>query len=409
MSEEHAQLATGIAVPRDFLDEHIALYKEFHADPELSAQEHRTAARIEGRLDSLGIEHFRCGGTGVVATIRNGDGPTVAFRADIDGLPIAEETGVDYASTATGTLPDGTTVGTMHGCGHDTHITSALAAAAFLTQHPDRWAGTTVFVFQPGEESAYGAKAMVADGLWDKAPRPEVVLAQHSWPDDAGTVVIRPGNMASLGDSLRVTVTGQQAHGSQPQKSKDPIVAAASMVVRLQTVVSREVDPELPAVVTVGTFRAGTKENIIPETAEFSLNIRTPDQEVRDHVISAVKRIIAAEAMASGIAEPTFEPINNFPRLYNEPEQTAKVTEALVAAFGADRVGDGRLGMGSEDAGWLSDAIGVPGVFWAFGVFAPGQEQRSGVHTPGYTPDPEHAISAGAGAALSALLAYVGR
>lgn len=409
MSDATVQLAESVQVPQAFIDEHVEIYKTFHRDPELSSQEHRTAARIEERLTALGIEHFRCGGTGVVATVRNGDGPVVAFRADTDGLPITEGTGLDYASTATGTLPDGTEVGMMHGCGHDTHITSALAAAAYLAERTGQWAGTVVFVFQPGEESAWGAKEMVSDGLWDKATNPEVVLAQHSWPADAGTYVIRPGNMASLGDSLRVTMTGQQAHGSRPHDSRDPVVAAAAMVMRLQTVVSREVDPESSAVVTIGTFHAGTKENIIPETAEFSLNIRTPNQETRDHVIGAVRRIIAAEAMASGIAEPTIEPINSFPRLYNDPEQAAKVEDVLKTNFGVDKVTVAGLGMGSEDAGWLGDSIGVPTVFWAFGVFAPDQEERHSVHTPGYAPAAEPAISSGTAAALAAILAYVGR
>jgi len=254
---------------------------------------------------------------------------------------------------------------------------------------------------------------MVADGLWDRAPRPEVVLAQHVWPAVAGSMVIRPGNMASLGDSLRVIVRGRQAHGSMPEKSLDPIVAAASMVVRLQTIVSREISPMLPAVVTVGTFHAGFKENIIPETAEFSLNIRTPDQTTRDHVLASVRRIISAEAMASGIPEPTIEPINSFPRLYNDPEQTARITDALSAEFGADSVSAAALGMGSEDAGWLSDAIGVPGVFWAFGGYAPGQFAEGDTvpvnHSPFFAPNAELAISTGIRAALRAMLVYVGR
>ncbi|MCQ9163187.1 amidohydrolase [Arthrobacter sp. STN4] len=406
-------LATGINVPDSFLTEHIEMYKAFHRTPELSSCEQRTAETIEARLSELGIEHFRCGGTGVVGLLRNGEGPVIGFRADTDGLPIAEETGLDYASRSTGTLPDGSNAPTMHGCGHDTHITAALAAAAYLVDARETWAGTVVFLFQPGEETASGARAMVDDGLWDRAPRPDVVLAQHVMPAAGGTFWLRAGNMASLGDSLRVTVRGRQAHGSQPEKSRDPIVAAAAMVMRLQAVVSREVAPMTPAVVTVGTFHAGLKENIIPETAEFTLNIRTPEQEVRNTVIAAVRRIISAEAAASGIAEPEITEINSFPRLFNDAENTARATRALTAAFGPDAVIDSALGMGSEDAGWLGDAIDVPVVFWAFGAF-PREAFANGAapagnHSPHFAPDAGLAVTNGTGAALAVLLDHLGK
>ncbi len=406
-------LATGIKVPDSFVTEHVELYKAFHRAPELSAHEQGTAEAIEARLTKLGIEHFRCGGTGVVGLLRNGEGPVIGFRADTDGLPIAEETGLDYASSSTGILPDGSTAPTMHGCGHDTHITAALAAAAYLVDGREAWAGTVVFLFQPGEETAYGAKAMVDDGLWDRAPRPDVVLAQHVMPAEGGTFWLRAGNMASLGDSLRVTVRGRQAHGSQPENSLDPIVAAAAMVMRLQTIVSREIAPMTPAVVTVGTFHAGLKENIIPETAEFTLNIRTPEQEVRNTVIAAVRRIISGEAAAAGIAEPEISEINSFPRLFNDAENTARAARALTAAFGPDAIVEKALGMGSEDAGWLGDAIGVPVVFWAFGAFpkeafAEGASP-AGNHSPHFAPDAELAVTNGTGAALAVLLDYLGK
>ncbi|WP_433875807.1 amidohydrolase [Sinomonas atrocyanea] len=406
-------LTSTIEVPEAFIEEHIALYKAFHRAPELSSAEHRTAESIEARLTALGIEHFRCGSTGVVGILRNGDGPVVGFRADTDGLPIAEETGLDYASTATGTLPDGSEAPVMHGCGHDTHITAALAAAQYLTERPDEWAGTLVLIFQPGEETAWGAKEMVDDGLWDRAPRPEIVLAQHVMPQEAGTFWLRGGNMASLADSWRVTVRGRQAHGSQPEKSLDPIVAASSMVLRLQTIVSRELPPTTPAVVTVGTFHAGLKENIIPETAEFSLNVRTPDEDTRERVLSAIRRIISGEALASGIDEPAIVEINKFPRLFNDEEHAARVAAALRAGFGKDAVKEQPIGMGSEDAGWLSDAIGVPGVFWSFGAF-PADEftdgrTPAGNHSPQFAPDAELAVVNGTGAALTGLLAYLGR
>lgn len=405
-------LTPAVEVTEDFLASYVEVYKHLHAHPELSAQEFTTAEYIEAHLAKLGIESFRCGTTGVVGTLTNGEGPTIAFRADTDGLPIQEQTGVDYASTDTGVLPDGATAPVMHGCGHDTHITSALAMAALLAERKDLWKGTLVLIFQPGEETAYGARAMVNDGLWDKAPLPGVVLAQHVMPVPSGKLVIRRGHMTSLADSWRVTVHGQQAHGSQPEKSIDPIVAAAAMVLRLQTIVSRELAPTTPAVITVGTFHAGLKENIIPESAEFSLNVRTPDEETRAVVLAAIRRIISAEAAASRAPEPTITELNNFPRCYNDPSSTEQVMAAFTADFGADVLIVAPLGMGSEDAGWLSDAIGVPGVFWAFGAFAAEMfddgAAPAGNHSPFFAPDARSAVVNGTAAALSGVLAYLG-
>lgn len=407
------RLTAGVAVPEAFVDRYIEVYKHLHTHPELSAQEFRTAEYIEAHLAGLGVESFRCGKTGVVGILRNGDGPVIGFRADTDGLPIAEQTGLDYASEATGTLPDGTTAPVMHGCGHDTHVAAALALAALLKERDELWAGTLVFIFQPGEETAYGAKAMIDDGLWDRAPKPEVVLAQHVMPLSEGKLLIRGGHMASLADSWKITVHGQQAHGSQPEKSIDPIVAAAAMVLRLQTIVSRELAPTTPAVVTVGTFHAGLKENIIPESAEFSINVRTPDEETRAVVLAAIRRIISAEAAASRAPEPVIEELNNFPRCYNDPAAAARVAEAFTADFGAEALIEAPLGMGSEDAGWLSDAIGVPGVFWAFGAFDPDLFEDgaspAGNHSPFFAPDARAAVVGGTRAALSGVLAYLGR
>ena len=406
-------LATGIEVPAGFVAEHVEMYKGYHRAPELSSVEHQTAESIEARLTVLGIEHFRSGGTGVVGLLTNGEGPVVGFRADTDGLPIAEATGLDYASTVTGRLPDGSEAPMMHGCGHDTHITAALAAAQYLTANRDAWHGTVVLLFQPGEETAWGAKAMVDDGLWDRAPRPEVILAQHVMPVEVGKFWLRAGNMASLADSWLITVRGRQAHGSQPEKSLDPIVAAASMVLRLQTIVSRELAPITPAVVTVGTFHAGLKENIIPETAEFSVNVRTPDEDVRAHVLGSIRRIVTAEAAASGIDEPAIVEINRFPRLFNDAEHTARAAAALGAGFGSGAVIEAPLGMGSEDAGWLGDAIGVPVVFWAFGAFPAAAFADgafpAGNHSPHFAPDAKLAVVNGTGAALTVLLEYLGK
>lgn len=388
-------------------DERDALhetYRHLHRNPELSMQEHRTAEFIERRLDEIGIEHFRCGGTGVVGIQRNGEGPVVGFRADSDGLPIQEDTGADYASTATGELADGTTVPVMHGCGHDTHVSSALATAALMARQTDGWSGTIVWLFQPGEETAAGAAAMVDDGLWDRAPKPEVVLGQHVFPSvPSGGIAISRGTAMALADSLKVTVFGTQSHGSQPQNAIDPIVLGAHMVTRLQTIVSRELSPQEPAVVTCGTFHAGLKENIIPDRAEFTLNIRTLTEESRARVLPAITRIVNAEADASGAPQPQIEEIYRFPRLYNDPERADQVITALRAELGDDRVVEVPPAMGSEDFGWLADSIGVPCVFWFFGGFAAENTAPPVNHSPFFLPDMEPTLSTAVRAGVATL------
>lgn len=384
------------------------LYKEFHRNPELSMQEHQTQQRIERELDAIGIPHFRCGGTGVVGVVENGDGPTVAFRADTDGLPIAEDTGLDYASTTSGTLPDGTKVPVMHGCGHDTHITSLLTAAKLLVREREQWAGTLVLIFQPGEETAAGARAMVDDGLWEKAPRPEVVLGQHVSPGKAGTITLARGSAMAMADSLKVTVHGRQTHGSQPENGTDPIVAASAMVTRLQSVVSRELSALDSAVVTVATFHAGLKENIIPDRAEFTLNIRSLTPEVRAKVLTAVERIIRAEAAASGAPEPEIEKLYDFPLNYNDPATTDTVVSVLRGALGEDNVTVGNPLMGSEDFGWLGESIGVPTVFWHFGGMPEADPEGPTNHSPYFAPALEPTLSTGVTAAASTVLRWLG-
>ncbi|SDX08778.1 hippurate hydrolase [Arthrobacter sp. cf158] len=389
-----------------------SLYRHLHAHPELSMQEFATATLIQEQLDGLGIEHFRCGGTGVVGILRNGDGPVVAFRADSDGLPIEEATGLEYASTDTGTLPDGTVVPVMHGCGHDTHVASLLGAAELLAGNPDAWAGTLVLIFQPGEETAAGALAMLDDGLWDKAPRPEIVFGQHVMPRPVGTVAISSGPVAAMADSLRVTVHGRQSHGSQPQDSIDPIVMAAHMVTRLQGIVSRELDPRKSAVVTVGTFHAGLKENIIPASAEFTLNIRTFDEDVRGQVLAAIRRIIEAEAAASGAPKPDIEEMYRFPQCFNDPDAVPPVVEALRLALGSEAVDITPPMMGSEDFGHLGTAIGVPSVFWMFGGTPAAGHQGPGPvpvnHSPLFAPELEGSLAGGVSAAVAVLMDRLG-
>lgn len=395
-----------------------SLYQELHRNPELSMQEHRTQERIEEQLDALGIEHVRCGGTGVVGLVRNGEqtegghvwpSPVVAFRADTDGLPIAEETGLPYASQATGTLPEGTHVPVMHGCGHDTHMTALLAAARLLLRERHRWSGTLVLIFQPGEEIAAGARAMVEDGLWERAPHPEIVLGQHVSPGRAGTVALTRGPAMAMADSLKVTVHGRQTHGAQPQHGIDPVVTAAAMVTRLQSVVSREVSPLASAVVTVATFHAGLKENIIPEQAEFTINVRSLTQEVREKVLSGITRIVRAEASAAGAPEPTVEKLYDFPMNFNHEDRSEQVLSALRAGLGEENVLISPPAMVSEDFGWLGEAIGVPTVFWWFGGTEDGDPDGPTNHSPQFAPVIEPTLETGTRAALAALLHWLGR
>lgn len=373
------------------------LYRHLHAHPELSMQESATAALIQARMTALGWRTFACGGTGLVAVLENGDGPVVGFRADTDGLPVAEETGLPYASTDRGTLPDGTDVPVMHACGHDTHITAAIGAATLLTQSRDEWSGTVVLVFQPGEETAAGAVAMLADGLWDKAPRPEVMFAQHVSNGPAGTVRLSSGPAMAMADSLEVTVHGTGGHASRPADTVDPVLLAAHMVVRLQGVVSREVPAQEAAVVSVATFHAGLKENIIPSEAVFTINVRSLEQSVRERVLAAIRRVLSAEAAASGAPEPDVRELYTFPLLTNDPEETARVTEVLSAALGADRVAPRPAQMGSEDFGALPDALGIPGVYWFVGGLAQelidAPEPTPSNHSPHFAPVLEPTLS----------------
>lgn len=385
------------------------LYLHLHQHPELSMQEHETADLIERRMGELGYDVLRCGGTGVVAVLHNGDGPTVGFRADTDALPLKEDTGLDYASTARGTLPDGAEVSVMHACGHDTHITAAIGAATLLAQDKDSWAGTVVFLFQPGEETAAGAAGMLTDGLWDKTPHPEVIYGQHVWPSLAGTIDVASGPAMSYSDAWKVTVKGRGGHGSQPENTIDPVVLGAHMVVRIQSLMSREVPAQKAAVITIATFHAGLKENIIPPTAEFTVNMRNLDEEVREHLLSVLRRVILGEAMASGAPEPEIEELYTFPLLVNDVDETERVVAVLRGVLGEDKVMEKPAVMGSEDFGALPDAIGVPGVYWFFGghpqEVMDSDEPKPTNHSPFFAPVMEPTLSTGTEAAYQVLMA----
>ncbi|HXQ78243.1 MAG TPA: amidohydrolase, partial [Gemmatimonadaceae bacterium] len=277
------------------------LYTDIHSHPELSMQEERTAAIAADRLRGAGYEVTTgVGKTGVVGLLRNGDGPTVMLRADMDALPVKEATGLPYASNATAIDHEGKMVPVMHACGHDMHVTWLVGAATLLAQARDSWKGTLMAVFQPAEETAQGAQAMIDDGLFKRFPKPDVILGQHVMVGSAGIISSRVGVITSTGDSLQIRLFGKGAHGSMPQASIDPVIMAAATVMRLQTIVSREVAATDAAVVTIGALQAGTKANVIPDEALLKLNVRTFDETVRNRVLAAIERIVRAEAEASG-------------------------------------------------------------------------------------------------------------
>lgn len=350
-----------------------ALYIDLHRHPELSFQETRTAGVIAATLAELGIEYEEgIGKTGIAAVIRSGDGPVVWLRADMDALPVREETGLGYASTARGTDPAGTDVPVMHACGHDMHVAAMLGAAERLATSKDEWSGTIVLIFQPAEEYGRGAQAMIADGVLDRFPRPDIVLGQHVTPLPAGVIGVRPGTQMAASDGLTVTLFGRGGHGSRPHSTIDPVVMAAATVMRLQTVVSREVDPRDVAVVTVGSIHAGLKNNIIPADAKLELSLRYPDDTARARVLEKVERIVRAEAAASGAERPPeIVTDHTLPPTINDHAATARLTAAFESAFGEGAVVDPGLFTGSEDVSWFAREAGVPLVYWFWGGVDP--------------------------------------
>ncbi|HEY8230874.1 MAG TPA: M20 family metallopeptidase [Rhodanobacteraceae bacterium] len=346
-----------------------ALYKDVHAHPELSMQETRTAGLVADRLRDAGYEVTTgVGNTGVVGLLHNGEGPTVMLRADMDALPVEEATGVPYASKVTATDPEGKTVPVMHACGHDMHVTWLAGATALMAQARDAWRGTLMAVFQPAEETAAGAQAMIDDGLFKRFPKPDVVLGQHVMVGPAGALGGRTGAITSAADSLQIRLFGRGAHGSMPQASIDPVVMAAAVVLRLQTIVSREVAAAESAVVTVGALQAGTKENVIPDEAIIKLNVRTFDEGVRKRVLAAIERIVNAEAAASGAPrKPEITPLDRYPLAVNDVAASKRVVEAFRQYFSPERVHETGPASASEDFGSFGSEWGVPSVFWFVG------------------------------------------
>ncbi|MFD5631312.1 amidohydrolase [Streptomyces sp. NPDC127072] len=380
-------ITAGLPVPalEDF-------YRDLHRHPELAFKEHRTAARLTERLTGAGFETAEgVGGTGVAGLLRNGEGPTVLLRADMDALPVTEATGLPYASEAPGV---------MHACGHDMHVTWLAGAAAALATGRDAWSGTLLVVGQPAEESGRGAAAMVADGLYDRFPRPEVLLGQHVAPGPTGLYAHVPGLIMSATTDVDIVVHGRGGHGSRPETTVDPVVTAAYIVTRLQAVVSREVAPRESAVLTVGRIEAGTAPNIIPSTARISLNLRTQSEAVRDRMLAAVRRIAEGECVAAGCPRgPEVTLTNSFPATVNDPDTDHRVAGVHREVFGEAGVFDPGPAMGSEDFSQL--AVGeLPYSYWfvtstpaAVWDEAPGEDLMTRFdavpsnHSPLFAPD----------------------
>jgi len=347
-------------------------YRDLHAHPELSHEEHRTAASVAQWLTDAGYEtHAGVGGTGVVGVLRNGDGPTVLLRADMDALPVLEGTGLPYASVDTATDAAGAQVPVMHACGHDVHVTCLLGAAELLATAREQWSGTLVAIFQPAEEVGDGARGMVEDGLARLVPKPDVALAQHVLAFPAGEVGFCSGPFLSAANTLRITVHGRGAHGSMPQAAVDPVVLAAMIVVRLQAVVAREVAPGEFAVLTVGSVQAGTAGNVIPDQAVIQLNVRAYSESTRGTVLDAIRRVVTAECQASNCPqEPEFEQLDAYPVTANDPEVTERVGAALTAVFG-ERAHPIARQTASEDFSDLPNAFGTPYTYWGIGGIDP--------------------------------------
>lgn len=367
-------------------------YRDLHRHPELSLREHRTAGKLAARLTEAGFEAAEgIGGTGVAGVLRNGDGPTVLLRADLDALPVQEETGLPYASG---------TDGVMHACGHDLHVTWLAGAAAALAAGRETWNGTLLMVGQPAEETGQGAARMVADGLYERFGRPDVLLGQHAVPGPAGLYPHAPGLIMSAATDVDIVVHGRGGHGSRPESTVDPVVTAAHLVTRLQTVVSREVAARESAVLTVGRIEAGTRHNIIPSEARISLNLRTQSARVREHMLAAVRRIAHGECLAAGCPrEPDITIGHTFPATVNDAGTDATVAAVHREVFGTATVFDPGPAMGSEDFPEL--ALGsVPYAYWFVTATpaevwdkAPGEdidEKFAAVpsnHSPHFVPD----------------------
>jgi len=394
------------------------IYKHLHENPELSRQEAQTAAFVAGELRKLGYtvtEHvgrYEDGtqAEGVVAILQNGPGPRLLLRTELDALPVEEKTGLDYASRVKTTNAQGQAVSVMHACGHDLHMTVLLGAARELAARRSKWHGTLMLIGQPAEEVIQGAAAMLRDHLYERFGQPDFVLSEHDSNDvAAGTITVKGGPLLASATTLNVTMRGIGGHGSRPEAGKDPIVLAAEFVLVAQTIVSRQVDPQQPAVLTVGTIHGGTKNNIIPDEVTMGLTLRTYSMDVRDQIVAAVRREAKGLAEGYGVPEdrmPTATVTESTPATINDAAMAERVRAAAITALGSERVGQAKAVMGSEDVGLFTLDGKIPGVMYWLGAADPAkleESRRTGVPLPSlhsalFAPDYAPAITTGVAA-----------
>lgn len=403
------------------MPELMELYRDLHANPELSFQEHKTAAKLAKHMRSLGFDVTeKVGQTGVVSVLRNGEGPTVMLRADMDGLPVIEQTGLPFASKVTATPASGVTTGVMHACGHDTHMTGFIGAARLLAAHKDQWQGTLVMVLQPAEEIGLGALAMLEDGLYTRFPKPDYAIAFHdaAAPAPAGTIGYTPGFALANVDSVDITVKGVGGHGAYPHTTKDPIVLASAIVMKLQTIVSRESSPLDPAVITVGSFHSGAKHNIISDEAKLQLTVRSYSDESRKQLLDGIRRVARGEAIAAGLPDALMPEVTvedpYTPSTYNDPEFSEQIAQGFRERFGEERVMEWPSVMGGEDFSQFRRA--APDdvqsmIFWISGTPQPMLDALNNegkplpsLHSPFWAPDAEKVIATGAEALATAAI-----
>ncbi|MCW3835875.1 amidohydrolase [Sphingomonas canadensis] len=395
------------------------IYRDLHASPELSLQEVKTAAKLAAEARKAGFEVTeKVGGTGVVAVLRNGPGPVLLIRADMDGLPVIEQTGLPFASKVRAATPDGLETGVMHACGHDTHMAAWIGTLRNLAAMKDKWRGTLVMIAQPAEEVGKGAAAMLADGLYTRFPKPQFAIAFHDAANiPAGTIGIKSGYALANVDSVDVVVKGVGGHGAYPHTTKDPIVLASKIVMALQTLVSREVDPQQPSVVTVGSFHGGSKHNVIGDEAVLQLTVRSYTPEVRKQLLDGIARIARGEAIAAGIPDdrmPVVTVKDEFtPSTFNTEPFSGRVSALFTQRFGKDRVVATPAVMGGEDFSryWLADQSIQSLIFWVGGVprdkwdaAQAGKGQLPSLHSPFWAPDADAVIATATEALTAAAL-----
>lgn len=406
------------AVAADYEARLSPLFVHFHQNPELPNFEFETAKRLAAEIRALGYEVTEgVGGTGIVAVLENGEGPTVLFRADMDGLPVKEDSGLSYMSTATQVDADGIEKPVMHACGHDVHITALVGTARQMAERRDQWSGTLVLIGQPAEERISGARRMLEDGLYERFPKPDYALAFHvSAGDPAGKIVVPQEVVASSSDSVDIIVHGVGAHGAAPHKGVDPVLVASQIVVSLQSIVSRTIAPLQSGVITVGSIHGGTKHNIIGDKVEMQLTVRSDNPEVREQLLDGIDRVAAGVALSLGVPEDLMpevirSPVETTPPTLNDPATAKRVLDAIATNMGEDYLHeDVRQGMGAEDFAYLvQPELGVKGVYFSVGG-TPEDElgDEPSHHSPFFKVQPGPSIKSGVESSVVAMMALFG-